>query len=63
MGRYYADSCSEESEEETRLRMEAIKEHEEAQFAALTDLLEAERDYFTRCKEILDELREEFPTT
>jgi endophilin-A len=39
-----------------------IQEQEEGQWAELSDLLEAELEYFTKCKEILEELRESWPT-
>lgn len=56
-----ADPSSEEAEEETKLRMMAIKEQEAAQFESLADLVDAELEYFTRCQEILLELRNNFP--
>lgn len=34
-----------------------IQEAENEQYALLTDLLEAEVDYHTKCKEILEDLR------
>lgn len=42
--------------------MLAIKEQEAAQFESLVDLVEAEYEYFTRCREIIEDLRETFPT-
>lgn len=53
---------SEEAEEETHLRMQQIKKQEEEQFAALVDWLEAEVDYYSQCKAILDDLRSTFPS-
>jgi len=41
--------------------MMAIKEQEAAQFESLADLVDAELEYFTRCQEILLELRNNFP--
>ncbi|KAL7423092.1 hypothetical protein Q5752_002391 [Cryptotrichosporon argae] len=52
----------EEAEEETQARMEVIQQREEQQFAALADLLDAELDYFTKCKDILEDLRTSFPS-
>lgn len=43
--------------------MYALEQLEEQQFVDLGDLLEAEYDYFVKCKEIMEELRESFPTT
>jgi hypothetical protein len=42
--------------------MMAIKEQEAAQFDSLMDLVDAELEYFTRCQEVLLDLREHFPT-
>ena len=53
---------SEEVEEETQVRMMVIQEQESRQWEELGDLFEAELDYFSRCKEILEELRMSWPT-
>jgi endophilin-A len=53
---------SEETEEETEARMITIQEGEEQQFVDLQDLMEAELDYFKRCKEIMDDLRDNWPS-
>jgi hypothetical protein len=42
--------------------MVSIQEQEEQQWAELSDLLEAELDYFTQCKAILEDLRDQWPT-
>lgn len=42
--------------------MRALEETEEQQYIDLCDLLEAELDYFSRCKEILEELKEQWPS-
>lgn len=39
-----------------------IQEAENEQYALLTDLLEAEVDYHTKCKEILEDLRNSWGT-
>lgn len=52
-----------EAADETRLRMEAIKEEQEEQFHALAALLNAELEYFSRCKSVLEDLLSEFPTS
>lgn len=52
-----------EAADETKLRMQAIKEEQEVQFHALAALLDAELDYFTRCKSTLEDLLSEFPTS
>lgn len=41
--------------------MRSIKESEEEQFTALADLLDAEIEYFTACKTLVEDLRSEFP--
>jgi hypothetical protein len=55
------DDHSDEVEEECVLRGEQIANLEQDQYSGLTDLLEAELEYFTRCKEILEELRQGWP--
>jgi hypothetical protein len=55
-------SCSEEIEEETAARMEIIQGNQEQQFVDLGDLLDAELEYVSKCKEILEDLREQWPT-
>lgn len=52
---------SDEVEEECVIRGEQIASLEQDQYAGLTDLLEAELEYYTRCKEILEELRQGWP--
>lgn len=52
---------SDEVEEECVMRGEQIANLEQDQYNGLTDLLEAELEYFTRCKEILEELRQGWP--
>nr|XP_031864224.1 uncharacterized protein CI109_000136 [Kwoniella shandongensis]KAA5531296.1 hypothetical protein CI109_000136 [Kwoniella shandongensis] len=47
----------EEVEEETHGRMMVIQESEEQQLVELSDLLEAELEYHTKCRDILDDLR------
>ncbi len=42
--------------------MQAIQANEERQWAELSDLLEAELEYFAKCKHILEELRENWPS-
>lgn len=46
---------------ETQLRMEGLKENEEEQFTALADLLDAELEYYTACKDLVEQLRANFP--
>lgn len=41
--------------------MVAVQEGEAQQFAELTDLLEAELEYFQKCQEILHDLRNDWP--
>jgi hypothetical protein len=57
-----ADFPSEEIEEETAGRMEVIQGNQEQQFSELADLLDAELEYFTKCRDILEELREQWPS-
>lgn len=57
-----ANLISEEIEEETAARMEVIQAGAEAEFEGLADLLDAELAYFTQCKEILEDLKESWPT-
>jgi hypothetical protein len=57
-----ADFRSEEIEEETAARMEVIQGNQEQQFSELADLLDAELEYFTKCRDILEELREQWPS-
>ncbi|RSH91134.1 hypothetical protein EHS25_010310 [Saitozyma podzolica] len=52
----------EEIEEETAARMEVIQGNQEQQFSELADLLDAELEYFTKCRDILEELREQWPS-
>lgn len=59
---YIARIRFEEIEEETHSRMVNIQEAENEQYALLTDLLEAEVDYHTKCKEILEDLRNSWGT-
>jgi endophilin-A len=49
-------------EEETAARMEVIQSEQEQQFAELADLLEAELEYFAKCKDMLEELRDSWPS-
>ena len=42
--------------------MEVIQAQEEQQWTELTDLLEAELEYFSKCKDILEELKDNWPT-
>ena len=51
----------EEVEEETKARMVVIQEQEEQQWVDLTALVEAELEYFAKCKEIMEELRDSWP--
>ena len=53
---------SDEVEEETHARMLAVQSQGEEHWDELTDLLEAEFEYFAKCKDILEELREVWPT-
>lgn len=53
--------ASEEVEEETAARMEVIQGEEEQMFAELADLLDAELEYFSKCKELLEELHASWP--
>ena len=39
-----------------------IQEQEERQWSDLTDLLDAEYEYFAKCKDILEDLRSSWPT-
>jgi len=41
--------------------MEIVQGGVEEHFAGLSDLLDAELEYFTKCKEILEDLRESWP--
>lgn len=41
--------------------MEGIKEQEEEQFAALADLLDSELEYFSACKQVVEDLQRDFP--
>lgn len=50
-----------EVEEECVMRGEQISNLEQDQYAGLTDLLEAELEYFSKCKEILEELKGGWP--
>ncbi|RXK38529.1 hypothetical protein M231_04161 [Tremella mesenterica] len=50
-----------EIEEETQVRMKAIEENEEQQFMDLVDLLEAELEYFSKCRDILEDLKDQWP--
>lgn len=43
------------------IRGEQIANLEQDQYAGLTDLMEAELEYYSRCKEILKELRDGWP--
>ncbi|WVR06357.1 hypothetical protein IAU60_003388 [Kwoniella sp. DSM 27419] len=52
----------EDIEEETTQRLIGIQDTEERQFSGLNDLLEAELDYHTKCREILDDLRNSWST-
>jgi endophilin-A len=51
-----------EVEEECVMRGEQISNLEQDQYAGLTDLLEAELEYFSKCKEILEELKDGWPS-
>jgi hypothetical protein len=42
--------------------MEVIQGNQEQQFSELADLLDAELEYFTKCRDILEELREQWPS-
>jgi endophilin-A len=53
---------SEEVEEDTQSRMQGIQMQEGRQWAELSDLLGAELEYFSKCKDILEELRDSWPT-
>lgn len=53
---------SEEVKEETQARMRTIQMQEESQWAELSDLLEAELEYFAKCSNILEELRDSWPS-
>ena len=53
---------SEEVQEETEARMLALQSQEQRQWTGLSDLLEAEWNYFAKCKDILEELRQSWPT-
>ncbi|KAK4684883.1 hypothetical protein P7C73_g5282, partial [Tremellales sp. Uapishka_1] len=57
-----AQARFDETEEETQMRMVAIQDQEEQQFLELTDLLEAEMEYFSRCQEIMEDLRKAWPS-
>ncbi|KAK8858604.1 hypothetical protein IAR55_002833 [Kwoniella newhampshirensis] len=52
----------EEVEEETHARMVVLQESEAQQLEELLDLLEAELEYHTQCRDILDELRKSWTT-
>jgi endophilin-A len=51
-----------EVEEECVMRGEQISNLEQDQYTGLTDLLEAELEYFSKCKEILEELKDGWPS-
>ena len=51
----------EETSEEVYRRMEDIKESESESIADLTDFLDAELEYYDRCREILLQLKQEWP--
>ncbi|KAI9632053.1 uncharacterized protein MKK02DRAFT_21407 [Dioszegia hungarica] len=51
-----------EVSEETTGRMEVIQGEQEQQFGELADLLEAELEYFAKCKDLLEELRDSWPS-
>jgi len=53
---------SAEVEEECVMRGEQISNIEQDQYTGLTDLLEAELEYFTKCREILEELKDGWPS-
>lgn len=57
-----SDPPSEEAEDETKLRMLNIKHQEAEQFAALQDIIDAEFEYYTRCRDLLENLRDTFPS-
>ena len=42
--------------------MLSVQEGEAQQFAELSDLLEAELEYFQKCQEILQDLRGDWPS-
>jgi endophilin-A len=44
------------------MRGEQIANLEQDQYTGLTDLLEAELEYFTKCREILEELKDSWPS-
>ncbi|ORX40049.1 hypothetical protein BD324DRAFT_616079 [Kockovaella imperatae] len=51
----------EEMQEECQVRMVVIEQQVDPQWADLCELMEAELEYFTRCKEIMEELRNSWP--
>lgn len=53
---------SEEIEEETFARMQALQNESEQPFHELSDLLEAELEYHAKCRDILEELRDSWPS-
>jgi len=53
---------SAEVEEECVMRGEQIANLEQDQYTGLTDLLEAELEYFSKCREILEELKDGWPS-
>jgi hypothetical protein len=53
---------SEEIEEETYARMQALQNESEQPFQELSDLLEAELEYHSKCREVLEELRDAWPS-
>ena len=55
-------TSSEEIEEETFARMQALQDESEQPFHELSDLLEAELEYHSKCREILEELRDTWPS-
>jgi endophilin-A len=44
------------------MRGEQIANLEQDQYIGLTDLLEAELEYFSKCREILEELKDGWPS-
>jgi hypothetical protein len=53
---------SAEVEEECVMRGEQIANLEQDQYTGLSDLLEAELEYFSKCREILEELKDGWPS-
>ena len=61
LSREYLSFGSDEIEEETTARMVVIESLEEGKWSELTDFLDAELEYFSKCKEIMEELRASWP--